>query len=163
MIDLANNYNLVLLYLRYDIYNSTIPASFFRSAPSVTPHQRSPPPPPPISTQDIQLEECITIVLTSEIGSGSTGVVHRGELNTYGGTMSLDVAVKLAFDIEQRDALRKEYETYGYLRSKGVIRGVATALGFFDDSEDTACALVTMYAGVPVSTELQGDLSVSDW
>jgi hypothetical protein len=160
MIDMANNYNLLLLYLRYNIYNSTIPASFFRSAPSITAHKRSPSPIPP---QHIQLEECITIVLTSEIGLGSTGVVHRGKLTTYSTTTSLDVAVKLAIDIEQRDALRNEYEIYRYLRSKGVLRGVATALGFFDDSEDTACALVTMYAGVPVSTVLQGDLSESDW
>ena len=35
------------------------------------------------------------------------------------------------------------------MRSKGVSRGIATTLGFFDDSEGTACTLVT--AGVPVS------------
>lgn len=59
------------------------------------------------------------------------------------------IAVKLAFNIKQRDALRNEYKIYRYLRSKGVSRGIATTLGFFDDSEGTACTLVT--AGVPVS------------
>ena len=90
-------------------------------------------------------------------------MVHRGKLTTYDAATSLDVAVKLALDIEQRDALRNEYKVYRYLRSKGVLRGITTALGFFDDSDDSASALVTLYAGVPLSTELQGDLSVSDW
>lgn len=106
----------------------------------------------------------MTVVLTSEIGFGSTGVVHRGELTCQqDSTTSLDVAVKLAFNTEQQDALRNEYKVYRYLRSKGVLRGIPTALGFFDDSEGTTCALVTVYAGVPVSTESQGDFSVSDW
>ena len=93
-------------------------------------------------------------------------MVHRGKLTTYDAATSLpvDVAVKLALDIEQRDALRNEYKVYRYLRSKGVLRGITTALGFFDDSDDSASALVTLYASVPLSTgELQGDLSVSDW
>ena len=157
---MANKYNTVLLYFRYGVYDSPIPASFFRSAPSIAADKH-----PPFPPQQIQLEECITIVLTSEIGFGSTGMVHRGNLTTCqpDGATSLDIAVKLALDIEQRDALRNEYKIYRYLRSKGVLRGIATALGLFDDSEDSACALVTTYAGIPVSTELQGDLSVSDW
>ncbi len=75
-------------------------------------------------------------------------------------TMPLDV-VKLAFDTEQRDAL-SEYEVYRRLRLKGIQRGIATILGFFDDSEGAACALVMHYAGVAPSTELQGNLSISD-
>ena len=62
--------------------------------------------------------------------------------------MPLDVVIKLASDIEQRDALRSEYEVYLHLRSKGVRRGIATELGFSDDSEDGACALVMLYAGL---------------
>ncbi len=42
--------------------------------------------------------------------------------------MMLDVVVKLAFDIEQRDALRGEHEVYHHLWSKGVHRGIATPL-----------------------------------
>jgi len=75
----------------------------------------------------------------------------------------LDVVVKLAFDIEQRKALRSEYDVYRHLRLKGVNQGVTTALGFFDDSEDGACALVMLYAGVPFPTDWQGSLSISDW
>src|SRR5258705_3284638 len=75
----------------------------------------------------------------------------------------LDVVVKLALDIEQRKALRSEYDVYRRLALKGVNQGVTTAVGFFDDSEDGACALVMLYAGVPLSTDLQGSLSISDW
>lgn len=103
------------------------------------------------------------IVLTSEIGWGATGVVHGGTLKPEGlDAMPLDVVVKLAFDSEQQDALRSEYEVYRHLKSKGVHQGITTALGIFDDSESCACALVLLYAGVSLS-EFQGNLSISDW
>jgi hypothetical protein len=46
---------------------------------------------------------------------------------------------------------------------KEVNHGVTTSLGYFDDAGDVACALVMLYAGVPLSTILQGGLSISDW
>jgi hypothetical protein len=55
----------------------------------------------------------------------------------------VDVVVKLAFDSEQRDALRDE--VYCRLRSK-VLQYVATVLRFFDDSECGPCAIVMLYA-----------------
>src|SRR6266566_3220064 len=98
---------MVLLYLRYDIYDSQVPASFLRSAPSIMTHTRSQTPFSPRAPQSCGLEDCLTIVLTSEIGRGVTGVVHRGtlELEICDGVMPLDVVVKLAFSSEQRDAL----------------------------------------------------------
>ena len=76
-------------------------------------------------------------------------MVHRGSLKPKmrDGAMPLDAVVKLAFDIEQRNALRSEYEVYRPLSSKGVHQGIATALGFFNDSEGGACAVVLLYAG----------------
>jgi hypothetical protein len=74
--------------------------------------------------------------------------------------MPLDIVVKLAFDVEQRDALKSEYCC---LRSKGILRGIATPLGFFDDSEGGACALVMLYAGVPLIAVPWCNLSISDW
>ncbi len=160
---MASNRDVVLLYLQYGVYDSPIPASFLRSAPPIMAHPRCPT--PPFSSRALRsygLEECLTIILTSEIGRGATGVVHRGTLTPeiWDGAMPLDVVVKLAFDSEQRDALRSEYEVYRHLKSKGV-HGIATALGIFDDSEGCACALVLLYAGVPLS-ESQGILSISD-
>jgi len=90
-------------------------------------------------------------------------VAHRGTLEPEicDGVVPLDVVVKLAFSSEQRDALRSEYEVYRRLESKGIHQGIATALGFFDDAEGCACALVLLYAGVPLS-ESQGSLSDVD-
>ena len=163
--DAASNRDVVLLYLQYDVYDSPIPASFLRSAPSIMAHTRcSPPLFSPRALHSYELEECLTIILTSEIGRGATGVVHGGTLwpEVLDGAMPLDVVVKLAFNSEQRDALRSEYEVYRHLKSKGVHQGIATALGIFDDSEGCACALVLLDAGVSLS-EFQGNLSISDW
>jgi hypothetical protein len=158
----ANNRNLVLLYLQYDVYDSPIPASFIRSAPSIMAHTTTPPF-SPRTLHSYGLEECLTIVLTSEVGRGATGVVHRGTLEPAicDDVMPLDV-VKLAFNSDQRDALKSEYEIYRRLKSKGVHQGITTALGIFDDSEGCACALVLLYAGVSLS-ESQENPSKTNW
>jgi hypothetical protein len=92
-------------------------------------------------------------------------VVHSGILKPENsdGTSPLDVVVKLAFDFDQRDALRSEYEVYRLLRSNRVSRGIGTVLGFFGDLEDAACALVMRYAGVPLDTEPRPNFSKSEW
>jgi len=72
------------------------------------------------------------------------------------------VAVKLAFDSQQRDMLRTEYETYRRLRSKHVLRGLTTTLGFFHDTDDDLCALVMLYAGDSLLDQPECILSVSD-
>ena len=92
-------------------------------------------------------------------------MVHRGTLMSeiWHNAVPLEVIVKLAFDIEQRKALRSEYEVYRHLRLKAVNQGVTTVLGFFDDAEGGPCALVMLYAGIPLSTDLPGSLSISDW
>lgn len=169
---MASNHDVIFLYLNYNIYDSPVPASFLRSAPPIIAHTKCPTPPfCPRAINTYGPEECLIIVLTSEIGQGATGVVLRGTLEPeiLGCAMPLDIVVKFAFDFEQRDALRSEYEVYRHLRLKGVVaipkgvEGITTALGFFDDHEGAACALVMLYAGVPLSTELQGNLSISDW
>jgi len=111
------------------------------------------------------IDECLPIVLTSEIGHGATGIVHGGtlQLESAEGSVPLDIVVKLAFDNQQRHALRDEYEVYCNLRSKGVLRGITTVLGFFDDCEGGPCALVMLYAGASLATEPERVLPVSDW
>jgi hypothetical protein len=165
IIQVANSRNVVLLFLRYDIYDSPIPATFFRSAPIMAGTKF---PTPPLSPRDIStcgLDECLPIVLTSEIGHGATGIVHGGtlQLESVDGSVPLDIVVKLAFHNEQRHALRDEYEVYRNLRSKGVLRGITTVLGFFDDCEGGPCALVMLYAGASLATEPERVLPVSDW
>ena len=159
---------MIFLRLKYSIYDSPVPASFLRSAPPIAHTKHSTPRFCPRAIDKYGPEECLTVVLTSEIGQGATGVVLRGTLEPgilpMDGAVPLDVVVKLAFDVEQRDALRGEYEIYCHLRSKQV-RNIATPLGLFDDLEGTACALVMLYAGVSLaeSSESQSDLSISDW
>jgi len=142
----------LFLYLQYGIYDSPRPSTFLRSAPAITEDR------PLLSPKDItsyRAKDSLTVILLSEIGHGATGVVHRGVLNAddSDGSTMLDVVVKLAFDREQRAALRDEYKTYQFLRSEGVVKGIATVLGFFDDSERGPSALVMRYAGVSLGTE----------
>jgi len=111
-----------------------------------------------LSLQDIspyRVKDSLTAILTSEAGRGATGVVLRGMLDADGsdGSTPLDVVVKLAFDSEQRAALRDEYATYRFLRSQGVMKGIATALGFFNDYEHGPSALVMRDAGVSLGME----------
>ena len=162
---MANNCDVIFIYLKYNIYDSPVPASFLRSAPPIVAHKKFPIPAfHPRAIDDYKPEECLTVILTSEIKQGATGVVLRGTLEPeiLDCAMPLDIVVKLAFDFEQRDALRSEYEVYRHLRLKGV-QGIAKTLGFFNDFESAAYALAMVYAGVPLSTESQGDLSISDW
>ena len=151
------------MYLRYDVYDSPVPASFIRSlslpmpsnCPSslFSPHNHTHGP-----------AECMTVVLTSEIGQGATGVALRGNLTPEDmeGAGALDVVVKLAFDDGQRDSLREEYKLYLHLRSEAVQQGITPIIGFFDDdADDSACALVMLYAGVPIS-DLGRNLTASE-
>jgi hypothetical protein len=162
----ASNRDVVLIYLQYDVYDSPVPSLFLRSAPPIVADPKLPT--PPLSQRAISTyapEECLTIVLTSEIGRGTTGIAHRGTLKpeTSGVSVPLDVVVKLAFDNEQRDGLRSEYEVYRTLRLKGVLKGITTSLGFFNDTEGGPCALVMLYAGRTLVTEPKYVLTVSDW
>jgi hypothetical protein len=139
-----------LLYLQYGIYDSSAPSTFVRS----TPIGQAPIPLPSLeSVLNYQLEECLTIVLKSEIGHGATGAVLRGtlEVEASAACVLLDVAVKLALASEQCDALRNEYEIYHRLRLKGVTAGIKTPLGLFYDVEGGPCALVMPYVGIPLA------------
>lgn len=155
---------MVLLHLQYDIYHSPVPTAFVRSAPSINLDSVVITPLPLRAISTFKLTDCMTVILTSEIGRGATGVTHRGTLEVeYSDEfVPLDVVVKLAFHNEQKDALRNEYEVYRCLRLEGILRGVTTVLGFFTDSEGGPCALVMLYAGVSLDTQLERSLSISD-
>ena len=155
---------MLFLFHRYGIYDSPIPATFLRSAPSISEDEKISTSFSPPDVSSYQEEDSLTVILTSEIGHGATGVVLCGMLTVddLDGSMPLDVVVKLASGSEQRDALRNEYETYRVLRMKGVVEGIATVLGFFDDNEGGPSCLVMLYAGVSLGMELGQVLSVSE-
>jgi len=145
---IASSRNVILLYLQYGIYDSSAPSTFVRSgligqAPIPLPSHEA--------VRNYRLEECLTIVLKSEIGHGATGEVLRGTLEVeVSACVPLDVAVKLALGREQCDALRNEYHIYHRLESSGVTVGITTPLGLFDDVEGGACVLVMPYVGIPL-------------
>jgi len=149
------------MYLQYDVYDSPVPASFIRSLRLPMP----PNCPSSLFSPRNQIHECMTVIVTSQIGQGATGVALRGTLKPENmeGAGALDVVVKLAFDDGQRDSLKKEYKLYLLLRAKGVQQGITPIIGFFDDdADDSACALVMLYAGVPIS-DLGRNLTAIEW
>ncbi|KAF8348709.1 hypothetical protein F5887DRAFT_1249742 [Amanita rubescens] len=157
-LELASGRNVILLYLQYGIYDSSAPSTFVRSGPIGYPT----PLPSRETVRHYQLEECLTIVLKSEIGHGATGQVLRGTLEVEASEcVSLDVAVKLALASEQRKALRDEYKIYHQLRSKGVMAGITTPLGLFEDVEGGACILVMPYVGAPLAATPELVLPIS--
>lgn len=149
--DIAGRRDIILLFLQYGIYDSSNPSTFVRSLPT---GQAPNPLPSRETVRSYKLEECLTIVLKSEIGHGATGEVLRGtlEVEASEGCVLLDVAMKLALSSEQRAALRNEYATYHQLRLKAVTSGITAPLGlFYDvDPEGGPSALVMPYAGVPL-------------
>ena len=137
-----------MLYLQYGVYDSPVPSMFIRSGQLGQPN----PLPSRQTVRNYKLEQCLTVVLKSEIGHGATGEVLRGTLEVEASACGwLDVAVKLALASGQRDALRNEYKMYHLLKKSGVTTGITTPLGLFDDVEDEACALVMPYAGIPLA------------
>ena len=96
-------------------------------------------------------------VSCSYIGNWWSTAAH---LSQESGTVC--IVVKLAFDAEQQYALRSEYKVSRRLRSR-FYQGIATTLGFLDDSEGAACTLVMFCAGVGLSSEVMGNLSISEW
>jgi hypothetical protein len=145
----------VLLYLQYGIYDSPAPSTFVRSvSPTISFKKVLTPQPSENDNFSCQIEDCLTIVLTSQIGQGASGVVLRGTLKVEAsdGCILLDVAVKIALTIMQQEELRNEYENYRLLQLKGISSGITTPLGFFEDHDCGPYALVLPYAGVPLDS-----------
>ena len=153
----ASSRNVMLLYLQYGIYDSSAPSTFVRSDPTGHPA----PVPSKETIRNYQLEECLTVVLKSEIGHGATGQVLRGTLAVEASECALlDVAVKLALG-DQCKVLRDEYKIYHQLMSKGVAAGITTPLGLFDDVQGGACTLVMPYVATPLAAMPELFLSIS--
>lgn len=102
------------------------------------------------------LNECISLVLTSRIGSGSTGTVHGATLEVrpnVGPPITRDVVVKLSFTPEQHERMRSEYCIYQHLAG---IPGILHVFGLFEDIEGGTLALVMEHGGC--SLEDRGEL-----
>ena len=148
-LEFASRRGVILVYLQYDVYDSPSPSTFIRSGPN---GQAPVPLPSQETVRKYRLEECLTIVLKSEIGDGQTGKVLRGTLKVEASAcVLLDIALKLALGSERGNALRNEYRTYRLLGRSGVTAGIITPLGLFDDVQGDACVLVMPYMGSPLA------------
>ena len=150
IIEMLSKRKRLFMYLQFGIYDSPVPATFVRAIPS--PFVK----PAPLMSSN----EYMTLVLSSELAQGATGVVHGGtlEMETLEQRISLDIVAKLAFGEDQRENLKHEFSTYCHLASKGV-KNLPTLLGLFEDVEDGALALLLTPAGVPIVNK--GQLSAS--
>ena len=162
MSKLAWRLNVILLYIQYGIYDSPIPGTFHRSAPSIISleQQALTPPSSPKANRSFRLQDCLTITLTSEIGYGATGIVLHGTMRGGVSYKSefLDIAVKFAFTHWQQDALRNEYEAYRELWLNGIRTGITTPLGLFDDAEGGPSILVMLFEGSPLIKKQELDI-----
>jgi hypothetical protein len=93
------------------------------------------------------------LVITSEIGTGATGIVHGGtlEVELPDQSVSLEVVAKLAFSDHQKERLAHEHAIYCYLSSRH-ITGIPTLLGFFSSVDGGPSALLMTHNGVSVSS-----------
>lgn len=140
--------NIALVRVKYGEYNSPTPAPFQRTGRSL-----APPTEPirlPRMKRQYSLIETLTLVMYSELASGSTGILHRARLEVMadnGSLLTKDVVVKMAFSPEQQERARNEYKIYDHVVSSGVQGCVPSIYGFFEDLEGGATALVMNYVG----------------
>ncbi|KAG5637244.1 hypothetical protein H0H81_005289 [Sphagnurus paluster] len=125
--------SLAMIELRYDVYNSPALSSFVRfNHPEKTSYGP---------------QEYLSIVLTSQIAAGATGIAHEGQLKLLASdekVRSVKVVVKLAFGAEQNERLRHEFDIYEHLVAGGVAGGIPIIYGLFEDVESDAVALGVM-------------------
>lgn len=94
--------------------------------------------------------EYFTLVISSTIAQGATGVLHEAELvlkTKEGITLRCKVVIKLAFSAEQQDRMRHEYSIYEHLVSAGIKGVIVDVLGLFKDLEGGPMALIMSHAG----------------
>ena len=161
----ASTRDIAFVHLLYGIYASPAPAVFVRDEPTVTlPHR---PPTPPLSPGRDRIdkyEDSIDIILTSAKTPGSTGIVHLGTMDVEPHGLQIPVAVKLAFSSHEKEVLKREYQIYRHLQSKGV-GGIPVCFGLFFHDErvehsEGPHALIMSSAGKSLGRDRSG-LSVS--
>lgn len=100
--------------------------------------------------------------LTSELGSGATGLVHSGTLTVTSDDSSrpiytTTVAAKFAFFESTQAWLEDEYSTLSSLAAKGV-KGVPVPIGLFHDLDSEGQMVMIMsFLGMPLG-RIKGQL-----
>lgn len=158
---------IVFLALKHTVYNSTAPASLLRELPTLFPGTAIPPKSSKAHVANRQRiyspHQYITITVTSDLGHGAVGVVHRGSLEVTtakGVTYSCDAVIKLAFSEKQQDKMRYEYSIYQHLITSGTdVVGIPSVFGMFKDMVvGGPLALVMSFGGTDIWHSRRPDL-----
>ncbi|KAG6834230.1 hypothetical protein H0H93_011034 [Arthromyces matolae] len=131
----ASSRPLILMALRFDNYNSTAPGPFLRSGAK--------------RKASYGPREYMSLVLTSKLGNGAIGIAYNGrlELLVDNRAREASVVVKLALEEGHVESLRHEYSIYEHLSDRGVVEGIPSVLGLFEDLESGVLALVMSHVG----------------
>lgn len=125
--------------LRYDIYFSPAPSSFFRVVEGE-----------PYIQRRHQNHEYFLLTLGEVFGSGSIGNVHTADLEVILESGEIlrrsNLAMKLAFSKEQRQKLRNEYRIYRHLANHNV-QGLVQIHGLFEDVESKTLGILMDHCG----------------
>lgn len=158
--------NFLYLYLRYDMYDSQVPASFirvgFRLEKAVTKEASTslPSRESPDYTTEMVLpnEKSSDIILTEQKHAQSTGIVHIGHFScgvkcNRSSSKCAEIVVKIGFDSYEKCILHEEHEIYTLLHENGV-KGIPNVIGLFeeldqygDDPFGGPYALILSYVG----------------
>ncbi|KAF7296409.1 Protein kinase domain-containing protein [Mycena chlorophos] len=147
-ITIAGRKDFMLLYLRYGMYDSPAPASFVRIGPCLKTSDPAKSERPSVKRRYSE-DQCIRMILTSQLGLGATGVAHTASLQVVdndGAEQTQEVVVKIALLPEPQAQLRHEFEIYRRLATHAV-QGVPEVYGLFEDLEGGAIALVMSHCG----------------
>ncbi|KII83382.1 hypothetical protein PLICRDRAFT_180464 [Plicaturopsis crispa FD-325 SS-3] len=149
----------LLVHLHYDVFDSTKAAIFHRGARvnDITDEILTPPSSPVTA---FAKDERLLLVLESELGRGSAGMVHGSELVVEDGEKEscLDVVTKLAFTKDEQTALLNESSVYRHLALHGV-EGVPTLLGEWHDRDDTGPSCLLLHDAGESVTDCETELS----
>ncbi|KAG6823554.1 hypothetical protein H0H93_003437, partial [Arthromyces matolae] len=96
----------------------------------------------------------MSVVLTSKLATGAIGDAHYAqiELLINGCARRTSAVVKLALQKQEIDYMRHEFTIYQHLYKCGVTKGIPSVLGFFEDIESGAAALIMSYVGKSICT-----------
>src|ERR1700742_1716932 len=114
---MAAQRDVILLYLRYGIYDSPVPATFTREVPYGLPlgesssrcHPKLEP------GKHYEAEEVTNLILASEFWKGSTGLAHSGKIaveSSDGKLHATDVVAKVSLHSDDKAFAEHEYTIY---------------------------------------------------
>ncbi|KAJ7689584.1 hypothetical protein B0H17DRAFT_1134917 [Mycena rosella] len=140
--NIASARGLALIYVNYGIFNSSGPASFVHTIPSLVAG-------PAKSAYNIDdIDEYFDISPDSEISAGAAGIAHEATLrvtSTDGGPL-LENVVKVAFLAEQQKRMRHEHAIYRHM-AESHVKGIPEVYGIFEDLEGGAMVLIMSACG----------------